>query len=358
MSSPATETRTGTVPFASGRWKIDAAAGRVETHLGRESLFLKGGTATLAGESFADGWIEFDIAFTGERGFMGGVWRVQDPRNYEEFYLRPHQSGNPDATQYTPVFHGVSGWQLYHGPRYAVPVQHRFGEWMRVRILFAGELAEIYVQDLEKPALFVDGLKRGIEPGSVGVSAGNGAGAWFSNFSFAAAGTPGIQGRPGEPEARPENVIPAWWVSDVFPESRLESGVTLAAGDLAPRTWTRLETERSGLANLARVQGAGPRRNTVFAKQVIVSDREQIKRLDFGFSDRVRVYLNGRLLYRGDDTYLSRDYRFLGSIGYFDALYLPLAAGENELLLAVSEDLGGWGVQAKFADLVGITLQE
>ena len=66
----------------------------------------------------------------------------------------------------------------------------------------------------------------------------------------------------------------------------------------------------------------------------------------------------GRLLYRGDDTYLSRDYRFLGSIGYFDALYLPLIQGENELLLAVSEDLGGWGVQAKLENLAGLTLVE
>ena len=75
-------------------------------------------------------------------------------------------------------------------------------------------------------------------------------------------------------------------------------------------------------------------------------------------SDRVRVYLNGRLLFRGDDNYQSRDYRFLGSIGYFDSLYLPLAKGGNELLIAVSEEMGGWGIQAKLEDLAGITLQD
>jgi hypothetical protein len=72
----------------------------------------------------------------------------------------------------------------------------------------------------------------------------------------------------------------------------------------------------------------------------------------------VRVYLNGRLLYSGNDTFLSRDYRFLGSIGYFDALYLPLRQGENELLMAVSEDQGGWGVQAKIADRSGLSLAD
>jgi len=106
------------------------------------------------------------------------------------------------------------------------------------------------------------------------------------------------------------------------------------------------------------VHGIDLWRNTVFVKKVIVSSQEQTKRLDFGFSDRVRVYLNGRLLFRGDDTYRSRDYRFLGSIGYFDSLFLPLAKGENELLLAVSEDGGGWGIQARLEDLAGLTLQD
>jgi hypothetical protein len=111
------------VPFDSGAWETHAGESRVEDHLGRRSLYLKGGIATIAtadGESFADGALAVDVAFSGERGFMGAIWRVADTGNYEELYVRPHQSGNPDATQYTPVYNGVSGWQLYHGERYAV----------------------------------------------------------------------------------------------------------------------------------------------------------------------------------------------------------------------------------------------
>lgn len=346
------------VPFDSDRWQTAAVQSRLEDHLGRPSLFLKGGVAFLADAPFADGSIEFDVAFARSRGFVGGIWRVRDAKNYEEFYLRPHQSGNPDATQYTPVFNGVSGWQLYHGPRYAVPIEHRFDEWTRVKILFAGTCAEIHVGG--KSVLFVDDLKHGLVSGGVGVSAGSAAPAHFSNFSYIAgtAGAPTIQGRPGSPEPAPEGVIPSWQVSDAFAERTLEGRTALGLDDLAGRRWTRLETERSGLANLARVNGLHLRSNTVFARKTLVSGSEQIKRLDFGFSDRVRVYLNGRLLFRGDDAYQSRDYRFLGSIGYFDSLYLPLAKGGNELLMAVSEDLGGWGIQAKLEDLAGITLQD
>jgi hypothetical protein len=335
------------VPFDAEHWQWSAAEARLEEHLGRRSLCLRGGIATVAGAHLLNGVIEFDLAMTGERGFMGGIWRVQDPGNYEEFYLRPHQSGNPDATQYTPVFHGLAGWQLYHGPRYAVPVVHRFNEWMHLKILFAADQAEIYVDDMEKPVLFVDGLKRSEAPGGVGVSALDFAPAHFSNFSFTAMDSPPVQGRPGIPETAPEGVISSWSVSDVFRESALDRKAALGPEDLAPRRWSHLETERSGLANLARVQGIGRLSNTVFARQVIHAESARIQRLDFGFSDRIRVYLNGRLLFKGDDTPRSRDYRFLGSIGYFDTLYLPLQQGENELLMAVSEDAGGWGIQAK-----------
>jgi hypothetical protein len=346
------------VPFAPELWQVRAAESRFEGHLGRRSLYLQNGIATAVGAQLADGIVEVDVAVGAERGFMGAVWRVQDRRNYEEFYLRPHQSGNPDATQYAPVFNGVSGWQLYHGERYAAPAVHRPGQWVRLKVLFAGQRAEIYLGDPERPLLTVGDLKRGAAAGGVGVSVHELAGAHFADFSFTPTASPPWQGRPpaSPPEAEP-GVISWWWVSDAFPERRLAGGGELAAGDLDGRVWHRLAAESSGLADLARVQGIVRGRNTVLARRVIVADRARSVRMEFGFSDRVKVYLNRRLLYAGDDTYRSRDYRFLGSIGYFDALYLPLAAGPNELVLAVAEDQGGWGVQAKVTDLAGLTLE-
>ena len=54
----------------------------------------------------------------------------------------------------------------------------------------------------------------------------------------------------------------------------------------------------------------------------IRAPRAETRLLELGFSDRACVFLNGVPIYRGDDTYRSRDYRFLGSIGWYDALYL------------------------------------
>jgi hypothetical protein len=143
-----------------------------------------------------------------------------------------------------------------------------------------------------------------------------------------------------------ENIVPAWDVSDPFPEAEAEP--------FAGRTWTRLQAEPNGLADLSRMNPIRNDRNTVLARATIRSDRARTVRLDFGFSDRAVVYLNGVPLYRGDDTYRSRDYRFLGSIGWWDTVYLPLTAGDNELAIAVSETFGGWGVQARFPDTSGL----
>ena len=139
-----------------------------------------------------------------------------------------------------------------------------------------------------------------------------------------------------------------WWVSRPVRE-----GASLSQAE----EWQFLDAEPSGLTNLARLHALTDDVNTVFAKTVVRSASDTVTALELGFSDRAMVYLNGRPLFRGDDTYRSRDYRFLGSIGWFDTIYLPLRAGDNELVVAVSETMGGWGLQARFNDLSGLTLE-
>jgi hypothetical protein len=328
------------------RWDFAAEEHRVEEHLGRESLYLRGGTALADGVELAHGSFEFDVAFPPGRDFHGGIFRAVDHRNYEAFFVRPHQTGNPDATQYTPVFNDIMGWQLYHGEPFQVPLGLRCDEWVRIRLAFAGGAGEIAVGDA---APIVVPLKGDLAAGSVGLLGGFSAGTHFSNFSVEAA-EPGSAARVPAAGSPAPGVIRAWEVSDPAADSADE---TL---DLAARSWIRLQAEPSGLANLARVNGIQEGRDTAFARAVVHSAGAQTKQLELGFSDRVRVYLNGRLLFAADDSYRSRDYRFLGSIGWWDALWLPLEEGRNELVLAVSEAFGGWGVQARFPDPAGLTL--
>jgi len=343
------------IPLDDPAWSWGPIEPVTTTHLGRPSLAFAGGgrLIALADAELTDGAIELDLAVTGERSFPGVVWRAEDDDNFEAFWVRPHQVGNPDAIQYSPVFHGVDGWQIYHGEGFNAPIAFPIGEWFTVRVVFAGPRAEVYVGDLGTPALVIGELKRAVAPGKIGIMAG-GPGLHVAGFRYEP-GPVALRAPAPPPPAREPQAVPSWQVSDPFEEEAFPGEPILDPARLAARTWTLLRAEPSGLVDLARVNGLVDPRNTVFARATLRSTRAQVTALELGFSDRAVVYLNGRTLYRGTDTYRSRDYRFLGSIGWWDAVYLPLEEGDNDLVIAVSESFGGWGLKARLPNPDGVT---
>ena len=318
-------------------------------HLGRPCLRFGDVnlTPTLPGVVLSDGVVEVDLAVTAERAFHGLIWRVQDAQGFESFFVRPHQVGNPDSIQYTPVNNGISSWQLFHGPGFWAPVAFPIGVWFTIRVAFAGTRAEVYVGDLTEPVLRMAELKRAPGRGGIGLLVG-GPGLHVARFAYSSARP--VLGEVTSPRAADPRAILEWQVSDPFPEAVVSRLTALPADLVTKRTWQPLTAEPSGLLDLSRAHGIRDGRNTVLVRTAVHAPRDRVLPLELGFSDRAVVFLNGRALFRGDDSYRSRDYRFLGSIGFWDTLYLPLEAGENELVFAVSEDLGGWGVQARFAE--------
>jgi hypothetical protein len=306
---------------------------------GTVSTVARGFAAALVDVELADGWVELELAVGSERAFHGLIWRAADERNYESFFVRPHQVGNPDAVQYTPVTNGISSWQLYHHDGFWAPLRFPIGEWFRIRVDFAGRRAEVRVGDLSTVDL-VCSLKTPQPSGRIGVLVG-GPDVHLGELAYG--DSTEIDPEPPAFEPTP-GALRAWEVSEAFAEAELDGAGTDG------RSWTPIEAEPGGLLDLARVQGIDGGRNTAFARTTISAEQAGTKALELGFSDRALVSLNGVPLYRGDDTYRSRDYRFLGSIGWYDTLYLPLEQGDNELVVAVSEDFGGWGVQARLLD--------
>jgi hypothetical protein len=341
------------VPFTSTQWQFGKAKYTLEDFAGKPGVLLKEGDVFLEGVSFRNGIIEFDIAFPPGRNFMGVSFRVQDEENFENFYLRSHQSGNPDATQYMPLFKGREAWQLYHGEGYSAAVNFVYNEWQHVKLVVQEKQMEVYVGDMTKPALFVPELKRPVQAGGLGIA---GAGR-YANFSYTLLDKPALVSVAQPLPSAPAGTITAWQVSDAFPEKSLDEVLVLTPAHKKDRKWQALPAEPTGLVNL----GVGPQwseaANTTFARVVIVSDKAQTKKLRLGFSDRARVYLNDQVLYAGHDEFRSRDYRFLGTVGYWDEVYLPLKKGRNELWVAVSEDFGGWGIRGAIADPAGITVE-
>jgi hypothetical protein len=336
----------------SSTWDIRAAESRVEPYRGRPALLLRDGTAWLKGSRFENGTIEFDVAFADARGgFPGVAFRAVSRADYELFYMRASLSGRPDATQYTPVLHGLYGWQIYVGPAYGAAVQWTFDRWMHVKLVVSGTRAEVYV-DSDTAVQVIPRLRGAEDAGEVGLVAGP-APARFANVVVRPESAPRLtRTPPAVRDSTPATIVRSWRVSAPFAESSLAGATELTA--VPGGGWSVLDVEERGIANLARLAGVDSSRNTVVAAVTLDADRAATVRMRFGFSDRVRVFLNGRLLYAGDASFGTRDAEFLGTVGRFDELALPLRRGPNALWFAVSETFGGWAVTADLPERRGI----
>ena len=332
------------IAFDDERWYMEAQVMEKVSYLGADALKLQGGAAILPELDVANAVVEFDIATNGERGFAGLVFRFQDRQNFENFYIRPHQSGNPDANQYQPVYNGVAAWQLYHGEGFSAPVEYRNDEWMRVKVVFAGSQARVYI-DSDEPVLMVDNLMREERGGSIGLQAANFAPVHFANFRYMKL-PDAFEFVPAsnDPVAVPDGLVTQWDVSDAFDRDSIASLDELPADLAASHNWTSLQAGEDGITNMAQVQGLGEGANTAFARTIVTTDEAQTMQLKFGYSDSAIVFVNGKRVYSGDNTYMSRDYRYLGTIGLFDNVPLDLQPGSNEICIAVTESFGGWGL--------------
>lgn len=336
-----------TAEFISGAWKIEAKNHEFKDYKGKKALFLDKGTARLKDSSFKNGIIEYDISFEQARNFAGVHFRIRDELNYEEYYLRPHQSGNADAMQYTPVINGNAGWQLYSGKGYWSSFNYNFGEWMHVKLIVSGDKMNVFINDMKKPILHVSDLKLGDITGGLGFRTFLGS-AYYANLTYQEIERPILVSEIQETAKIEPKVITDWQVSEAFPDAKLNGITSLESLQMSIDKEMMVDTE--GILNLSNVSELSDSTNTVLAKFTINSENEQSKRIDFGYSDRVTVFVNGKPIYSGDNSFRSRDYRYLGSIGFFDSIYANLNKGANEIVFAVSEKMGGWGLIAKISD--------
>jgi NADH:ubiquinone oxidoreductase subunit len=362
-SSTQQTSATLSIPPDSARWHLQGTA-KVTEYQGRDALLIDGGLAILKDFEMRDGVLDVDVSTPADYGFFGFYFRTaEDGANSELVYLRQHKSGRPDAVQYTPVLNNERNWQIYNGPGFTGAVDIPKNAWFHLRLEVAGAQAKLYVKDMDKPALLMNDLKSGRQRGQVAlfVLAGE---TYFSNFEVrTTADAPWEHHLPPMPPA----ILTKWTLSpeyDVYDSHgafarNLER--PLAPSEIAATQWQDVEAEPPGFVVINRYRESPqfqrsydhdfskrlesqPGMKVVYARTTIDSDREQVKRLNIGYSDAVSVFLNGKILYRGQSYQNYRDPDFLGIINLDnDYVYLPLKQGSNELVLAVSEIGGGWG---------------
>ncbi len=337
------------IDFGGVTWELQGEYAGLETHLDRPSLALRKARLWADEANFSDGVISYKVAYPEHRAFIGTAWRTQDRKHSEEMYFRAHLNNTPDSIQYTPVNNTLSAWQIYSDGNAIAPVQQSYSDWNDVKIVVKGDQADIYFNS-ETPVLHIPDLKNDFESGGIVMRSSNRSDdtTYFSDLSIRAlTEVDQIIGTPKDPKPVPDGLIETWSVSSPFDEAILEGPHLPGMSDL---TWQDLSVETNGIANLGRLYDPQDGVDTVFLRHTLISESPDMKVLTFGFSDRVKIYLNGDLLFAGNDGFRTRDYRFLGLIGFHDQIGLPLNAGENELMIAVSETFGGWGFAGALSD--------
>ena len=359
-----------TVSFDSDRWVCSGKAPVKKQHLGRDSLYLANGSRCRVKDAvFEDGTIEVDMAAPATRSFMGIDFRLESPDDHESVYLRPHKSGLDDATQYMPVFKGGSTWQIFSGEGFTAAIDIPKEQWFHVKLEISGSTGKLFVNNPEKPVLIINDLKRGRSKGPVGLWGGV-TGGHFANFSYTSKNAMDAS-NSNKAAALDPRMIANWELSDDFSVTDINPDVL---PDAKGMKWEKVSVESPGMLVINRyrrssdvlppyVSDASKRleiikeKKVVFARTIIHSDYAQIKKLSFGYSDEVTVHLNGQPLFNGKSAFRFRDPGFLGIMDVEDdAVFLPLKKGPNELVLAVSEFFGGWGMICRLDDLRGVKL--
>jgi len=326
------------IPFDSPRWnRVDSEITEVG---GRRALQ---GSAILRDADFADGVIEYDLYITGARSYPGVYFRLSDDDNAEHFYVRPHRAGlYPDALQYAPVVRGIGEWQLYAGEGYSAAGTFTRDAWIPVRLEVRGGQARVFVEDLETPALVIPHLESGETRGGLALTGPRDGSAYFSNFRYATdLHLDFPEPTPREPAA---NMIRRWQVSEAYPAARVQRSAYPGFYAIFGADWQPLEADARGLVDVARRTGRrNPEGDLVLARHVFYADEDREMTLSVGYSDEADLFFNGGRVWSGQSRYQQRDPSFLGIVGLFDQISVPVHRGLNEVFLMVTEVFGGWG---------------
>src|SRR4051812_37758518 len=204
------------VPITADRWEVAGEASFV-TQDGRQAVRLgstpdqppHGAQANLRGPAFTTGTIEFDLLSPAVYDFVGLAFRQQEDGNGELFYIRPHQNGNPDSTQYTPVVNGSLAWQIFTGDGFTSQHRFNYGQWMHVRADIYADSASITIDGT--PALVIPHLKSRSHSGAIGLTSVHGA--YFANVSVTPIADYRDPNPAPAPPPLPAGTIGSWQVS-------------------------------------------------------------------------------------------------------------------------------------------------
>ena len=250
---------------------------------------------TLKDTQFLNGIIEFDLYLKEEHCFPGIYFRGQEQSgDAEQFFVRPHLSGKADANQAAPLVKNITPFQLFFGEKYSFPYQYNFNDWTHVKLVVHDDKAQVFLDHSEQPQHSWM-LYHQPQKGRVVLRGGGRSGIHIADIRITHDAPELIDFSPKQRKPL-EGIIQAWTISDMFEENLLEDPSKIQEL-ISNRKWQgQIRVDEGTAANISTIQNLydGTKSNTVLAKVIVTSDRDQIKLFEFGYSDRVVTILNGK----------------------------------------------------------------
>ncbi len=309
----------------------------------RQTLLLRGNRATVKDLQFTNGTIEVDVYANSARSFAGITFRKQS-NNMEEVYMRMHKSSQVDAVQYTPIFNNESNWQLFR--EYQAKVTFKTQGWNSLRIEVFNQSAEVFVNNQQ--VMTIDNLRMEHNTGEIGLFAlfSN----RFSNFRVTPKDVVGTTDNDNNTKVD-SSIISKWKITEGNPYK--DNGLDFKK--FSNEQYMTVETEVSGLLPISKYvkksSSGNFEQNTedyIVAATTIYADNEETKLFSFDYSDKIIVYLNGKIYFEGNNAFRAKGVQYMGHLDIeTNKLYLPLKKGNNIIHCVVIDKANGWGLMAK-----------
>lgn len=323
-------------------YKPDAVEFLTYKNVPAMKVHARGGQVVLKNLDFTDGTIEFDME-PGDPGFASFYFRESSREESEIFYFRTARAGNRyavDAVQYAPIIKNVNLWDML--PQYQNSAPFEREKWNHVKLVIAGKQMRVYVNN--SLVLQVPRLEGDSQHGTIAFDGRM----TISNLVIKPNQTEGLSPLAGvDLTDNDPRYLRKWLVTTPVNTDGIDFKDSFKPDSAV--TWNVVMAERQGLINLTRDFGESKKRRIVWLKTTIHSDSTQVRRLDFGFSDEVWVFINGKYLYVDKNLYgrpIAKEPDGRCSLEN-TSFNIPLEKGDNELLIGLSNDFYGWGIIAR-----------
>lgn len=283
--------------------------------------------------------IQAEVACTPD-SFAGIVFGAIDSNNFELVYISADNEWNLPNLQYDPVMNGSSTWQIYHGPRYQALVPVPSEEWVKLSLRVHPDHVAIYIGEAAEPHLIIPKLQLAEAPnGKIGM--------WGSSQSYmrnlsieAIESTPYIEQISDAQQQVDDMLVTEWMVSKPY---------NIASPFVPEGPWFKAHVEDNGVLNLNRLY-TSEKGTAVQVKCSFYLAEGRETRLSYGFSDRLRLWVNDKELYEGEWKWHSPGEKTDGRIR-FDYASVPIQwrTGWNTIAAEVTSEevLFGWGIIVK-----------